>query len=232
MMCGDSTDFGTVSELMNGEVASLVFTDPPYGVSYQSNMRTQSEKFAVIKNDERIITEWIEPALSVSQGFVFIWTTWKVLATWLEVTKPIGEMTNMIVWDKGGGGIGDLQGTYSTDHEIALVFNRGAKLTGKRLGSVWGLNKDGSSTYVHPTQKPTSLATQAIITTTHRDNVVLDVFGGSGSTLIACEKTNRVCYMMELDPKYVDVIRKRYAKLMGEDELWVETTPCINAVEA
>jgi DNA modification methylase len=215
LMCGDSTDSVTVERLMNGEKADMVFTDPPYGVSYQSNMRTQSEKFAVIKNDERIITDWIEPALSVSQGFVFIWTTWKVLATWLEVTKPIGEMTNMIVWDKGGGGIGDLQGTYLTDHEIALVFNRGAKLTGKRLGSVWGLNKDGASTYVHPTQKPVSLGTQAITTTTHRDDSVLDLFGGSGSTLIAAEQTNRVCYMMELDPKYCDVIIKRWENLTG-----------------
>ena len=225
LMCGDSTSLEAVEQLMEGAKADMVFTDPPYGVSYQSNMRTKSAKFAIIENDNQLITEWIAPTLAVSKGFVFIWTTWKVLAEWLAITKPIGEMTNMIVWDKGGGGIGDLQGTYSTDHEIALVFNRGAKLTGKRLGSVWGFNKDGSSTYVHPTQKPVALGVQAMQTTTNRGDRVLDVFGGSGSTLIAAEKLGRICYMMELDPKYCDIIRKRYAKYIGQEEQWQEVTP-------
>jgi DNA modification methylase len=228
LMCGDSTDFGQLSDLMNGQSADLVFTDPPYGVSYQSNRRTESAEFDVIKNDDKLITEWIEPVLAVSQGFVFIWTSWRVLNEWLEITKSIGNMTNMIIWDKGGGGLGDLQGTYATDFEVALVFNRGAKITGDRLGSVWGIGKDSPSLYEHPTQKPTGLAEQAMKTVTLRGQLVLDVFGGSGSTMIAAERMGRISYTMELDPKYCDVIRKRYAKYVEHDD-WITATPVTNA---
>jgi len=230
LMCGDATDFGQVSDLMNGQTADLVFTDPPYGVSYQSNMRTESAQFEVIKNDDKLITEWIEPVLEISKGFLFVWTSWKVLDQWLAITKVIGDMTNMIIWDKGGGGIGDLQGTYLTDFEIALVFNRGSKLTGDRLGSVWSIGKDSPSLYEHPTQKPTGLAEQAMRTVTLRGQLVLDVFAGSGSTLIAAEKLGRISYNMELDPKYCDVIRKRYAKHIGQED-WQAATPVVQAAE-
>lgn len=124
-------------------------------------------------------------------------------------------MTNMVVWHKPGGGLGDLKGTYSTDHEIALVFNRGAELTGKRIGSVWEISRDSVNSYVHPTQKPVALAEQALDTTTKRGHLILDFFGGSGSTLIACEKTNRHARLMELDPAYCDVIRQRWEDFTG-----------------
>jgi hypothetical protein len=152
MMCGDSTSKEDVERLMNGEKADMVFTDPPYGVSYQSNMRTKSEKFSVIENDDSILTEWFELLPLVSKGWVFIWTSWKVLGTWLRETEGIGSLTNMVIWDKGGGGIGDLKKTFSSDYEVALVFNRGAKLVGKRIGSVWSVGKDHAGDYVHPTQ--------------------------------------------------------------------------------
>lgn len=231
LMCGSSTEASDVYELMNGNKADMVFTDPPYGIKFSSNQRTVTAKFDVIENDDVILTDWIEPMLTVSKGFVFVWTTWKVLDKWLEVTQPIGTMTNMIIWDKGGGGIGDLEGTYSTDYEVAMVFNRNTKLTGKRIGSVWSVGKDAASGYAHPTQKPVALAQMAINTVSRAGDNVLDLFGDSGSTLIACEQTNRICYMMELDPKYCDVIRKRYANHIGEGENWQEATPVVNTKE-
>jgi len=158
LLCGDSTDSDQVAKLMNGEKANMVFTDPPYGVSYQSNMRTKTEKFNVLKNDNVFITEWINNLPLFSKGFVFVWTSWKVLKQWIEFCEPIGELSNIIVWDKGGGGIGDLKKTFSTDFEVALVYHRGAEIKGKRLGSVWSIGKDGASTYLHPTQKPIELA--------------------------------------------------------------------------
>ena len=127
-----------------------------------------------------------------------------------------GYPTNQIIWFKGGGGIGDLKKTFSSDYETALVWHRGAELTGKRIGSVWKVDKDGSSSYVHPTQKPVALPVEAIDKTTRQGNSVLDLFGGSGSTLIACEKTNRHCRMMELDPKYCDVIVDRWQSFTGK----------------
>ena len=215
LMCGDSISIDDVDKLMNGKKADMVFTDPPYGVNYQSNRRTKTEKFDVIKNDDDFLD--IVPIIEIaSNGWVFIWTTWKVIDTWIYRTKGLGFMNNMIIWFKGGGGIGDLKKTFLTDYEIALVWNRGSELKGKRIGSVWNINKDGSSSYLHPTQKPVALAEEAIDKTTENADIVLDLFGGSGATLIAAEKSARKCYMMELDPVYVDVIVKRWEDFTGK----------------
>ncbi len=215
LMCGDSISIDDVDKLMDGKKADMVFTDPPYGINYQSNGRTKSEKFDVIKNDDVFLD--IVPIIEIaSNGWVFIWTTWKVIDKWIEKTKGLGFMNNMIIWFKGGGGIGDLKKTFSTDYEIALAWNRGSELKGKRIGSVWNINKDGSSSYLHPTQKPVALAEEAIDKTTKNANIVLDLFGGSGATLIAAEKSVRKCYMMELDPIYVDVIVKRWENFTGK----------------
>ena len=114
-------------------------------------------------------------------------------------------------------------GPISVDYEVALVWHRGAELCGKRIGSVWTVNKDGASTYVHPTQKPVALAEEALNKTTRASAVIMDLFGGSGSTLIACEKTARDCRMMELDPKYCDVIIKRWQDFTGKKAINAET---------
>jgi DNA modification methylase len=213
LLCGDSTDSDAVAKLMNGVKADMVFTDPPYGVSYQSNMRTKTEKFDVLENDNVFITEWINNLPLFSKGFVFVWTSWKVLKQWIEFCGHIGELSNLIVWDKGGGGIGDLKKTFSTDFEVALVYNRGAEIKGKRLGSVWSIGKDGSTKYLHPTQKPVELAATAIENITIKNESILDLFLGSGSTMVASHQLKRKCYGMELDPKYCQVIIDRMIKL-------------------
>ena len=221
LMCGDSTSIDAVDKLMDGQKADMVFTDPPYGVSYQSNMRTQSEKFDVIKNDDVILD--IVPIIEIfSKGWVFIWTTWKVLDKWLENTKGLGFPSNMVIWFKGGGGIGDLKKTFSTDYETALVWHRGAELCGKRIGSVWKVGKDGASDYVHPTQKPVALAEEALDKTTKPNHIVMDLFGGSGSTMIAAEKIGRKARLMELDPKYCDVIVQRWEDFTGKKAILAE----------
>ena len=216
VMCGDSTSSDDVAKLMNGEKADMVFTDPPYGVSYQSNMRTKTDKFEVLENDDTFITEWINNLPLYSNGFVFVWTSWKVLKQWIEFCEGIGDLSNIIVWDKGGGGIGDLKKTFLTDYEVALVYHRGAEIIGKRLGSVWSVGKDSASSYLHPTQKPVELAVMALENILQRNKIVLDLFLGSGSTLIAAEKLNRKCYGMELDEKYCDVIIERWEQFTGQ----------------
>jgi DNA modification methylase len=215
LMCGDSTSIDAVEKLMDGQKADMVFTDPPYGVEYQSNMRTKSQKFDVLANDDQFLD--IAPVIEVcSKGWVFVWTSWKVQTKWIDLFSGFGYPTNIVIWHKPGGGIGDLKKTFSSDYEVALVWHRGAELCGKRIGSVWTVNKDGASTYVHPTQKPVALAEEAIDKTTTKTNIVLDLFGGSGSTLIACEKVNRHARLMELDPKYCDVIIKRWEDFTGK----------------
>ena len=215
LMCGDSTSIDAVERLMDGQKADMVFTDPPYGVNYQSNMRTKSAKFDVLKNDDTFLD--IAPIIeSCSKGWVFVWTSWKVLPKWLDQMEAFGYPTNQVIWFKGGGGVGDLKKTFSSDYETALVWHRGAELTGKRIGSVWKVDKDGAASYMHPTQKPVALGVEAIDKTTRSGASVLDLFGGSGSTLIACEKTARDCRMMELDPKYCDLIITRWQNFTGQ----------------
>ena len=244
LMCGDSTSEKDVARLMNGDKADMVFTDPPYGYQYQSNMRTKSNKFDVIANDDKIL-DFFPLLKKYNNGFVYVCTTWKVVDKWIELFKKYYKLTNMIIWDKGGGGIGDLEKTFSTDYEIILVSNNDNCIKGFRYGSVWKMNKkdilkmnkeellkivlnlkeynsiwkvdkDKSIDYIHPTQKPVALTVKALRSSTDVDNIVLDLFGGSGTTMSACEQTGRNCYMMELDPRYVDVIIKRWENFTGE----------------
>ena len=223
LMCGDSTSIDAVDKLMNGQKADMVFTDPPYGVEYQSNRRTKSAKFNVLANDDKFLD--IAPIIEVfSSGWMFVWTSWKVQNTWIDQFKSFGYPNNIVIWHKPGGGIGDLKKTFISDYEVALVWNRGAELQGKRIGSVWKINKDSSMKYVHPTQKPVALAEEALDKTTQSKAIILDLFGGSGSTMIACEKQNRHARLMELDPKYCDVIVKRWEDFTGKKAVLLTET--------
>lgn len=224
--------------------ADMIFTDPPYGYSYQSNMRTKTEKFDVIKNDDKLL-DYFPMAKEFCKGFIYSCCSWKNAEKWIALFRKYFDLTNVIIWDKGGGGMGDLVHTFSTDYEMILVANQGQELRGKRYGSVWNftkkelkkmkkaelyqiisdwrkfsdvwiIRKDSNESYLHPTQKPVALSARAIRSSTDFGDTVLDLFGGSGSTLIACEQMNRNCRMMELDPKYCDVIIKRWENLTGK----------------
>lgn len=222
LMCGDSTSIDAVERLLDGAKIDLVFTDPPYGVEYQSNMRTKTQKFDMLKNDDAFLD--VAPVIeATTKGWVFVWTSWKVQHKWIDLFESFGYPSNIVIWHKPGGGMGDLGKTFISDYEVALVWHRGAELCGKRIGSVWRVAKDGASTYVHPTQKPVELSEEAIDKTTKNGASVLDLFGGSGSTLIGCEKTNRKAYLMELDPKYCDVIINRWQTLTGKEAVLEST---------
>lgn len=214
LMCGDSTKLEDVEKLMNGSKANMVFTDPPYGYNYQSNKRKKTKKFDVLLNDDKIL-DFMMPIKTVNNGFIFVCTTWKVLDKWIPLFNRYYNLSNMIIWNKGGGGIGDLKRTFFTDYEIILCSNNNHEIIGKRIGSVWDIKKDNVNDYVHATQKPVELSALAIKSTSHEKDIVLDAFGGSGSTLIACEQLKRKCFMMELDPIYCDVIIERWERFTG-----------------
>lgn len=214
LICGDSTDVNVIDRLLDGQKADMVFTDPPYGYEYQSNFRTKTDKFDVLENDDKIL-DFFPNLVNVVSGFVMICTSWKVLDKWLPLFQQYFDLSNMIIWEKGGGSMGDLTHTFGTDYEIILTSNNGAEIKQKRLMSVWKIGRDDVNSYMHPTQKPVNLSATAITHTTDKDANVLDVFGGSGSTLIACEQLKRHCFMCELDTHYCDVIIQRWENLTG-----------------
>lgn len=218
VMCGNSTNLENVKKLISGKKVNMVFTDPPYGYKYQSNMRTKSDKFNVITNDDKILN-FMPIVEKFCSGFIFVCASWKNIKEWIELFESYFKLTNIIVWNKGGGGMGDLKHTFATDYELILCSSRNSEIIGKRIGSVWTVSKDASINYVHPTQKPVKLSAIAIENTVKENEKVLDLFGGSGSTLIACEQLNRKAYLMELEPKWVQVIIERYLKFTGEEEI-------------
>ena len=208
LMCGDSTSADDVNKLMNGIKADMVFTDPPYNVQFNG----RSGKFEVIENDNLsnedfniFIGQTIDLIKKINPPIYYIWCNWKFYGILQEKL----EFKNCIVWAKNVFGLGK---GYRHQHEFCL-FNGIVDDDIKNESDLWEIAKD--SNYVHPTQKPVALCGRAL--KNHKKVVnVLDLFGGSGSTLIACEQLNRKCYMMELDPHYIDVIIHRWENFTRE----------------
>ena len=224
LLCGDSTKAEEVARLMNGEKADMVFTDPPYGIDFQSNFREKTPQFAKLANDDVILD--VGPALwaaMADNSAAYICTRWDVYPKWVALLAAF-SLKNCVVWFKRGGGLGDLKNAYSPNHEFIIVAHKGvAPLQAKRHPDVWEIGRDSVSEYEHPTQKPVALPAFAIESHSCPDALVLDLFLGSGSTLIACEKTGRKCYGMEIDPTYCQVILERWAKFTGKQWTKIES---------
>jgi site-specific DNA-methyltransferase (adenine-specific) len=208
LMCGDSTDKDAVLKLISGAEIDMVFTDPPYNVAFNG----RSGKFDVIENDDLADDDFDEFISSVCEMIKFInpnnyyvWCNWKFYAT-LQ-TKL--DFKSCIVWAKNVFGLGK---GYRHQHEFCL-FNGEIDDSIKNESDLWEIAKD--TNYVHPTQKPVALIGRALKNHKAVKNV-LDLFGGSGSSLMGCEQLDRTCYTMELDPKYCDVIIKRWEALTGQ----------------
>lgn len=230
LLCGDSTKKEDVEKLMNGEKADMVFTDPPYGVSYKSNWNnSKREKFETIKNDD-VILDILPSLLLLSKHNIhwYIWTAHQVYNIWRE--KFSEQYKSTIIWDKKSGAMGDLEGDYIVNYEMCLFCHYGRKkLNGKRETAVWDISRDSGADYLHPTQKPVSLSFKGIQKSSDKNNLIVDLFLGSGSTMVACHQLKRKCYGMELDIKYCQVITERMKNLDSElivkknGELWHTT---------
>ena len=211
LLCGDSTDSDAVARLMNGEKANMVFTDPPYGINYKSNKR--KDEFEYIKNDDIIDCSFLPIIPINNNSALYIWTRWDVYPKWVELVEQSYKVTSCIVWAKQAGGLGDLE-SFWNQHEFAIyAVNGKVKLRGKRQGNLWETGDHRSKDYIHPTQKPVELPARAIEATSDINNIIVDVFLGSGSTMVASHQLKRKCYGMELDPKYCQVIIDRMKKL-------------------
>ena len=212
LMCGDSTDKETVELLMDGKKADMVFTDPPYGVDYDG-----------INNDSRsgledLLTSAFENYKEncIDGASVYCFHSDKCADIFHKVFRSFCHFSSMIIWEKQSLVLS--QGDYQSIHEPCLYgwFDNGTHrfFGDRKQTSVWQF--DRKSIEGHTTPKPIGFICKALENSSKKNENVLDLFGGSGSTLIACEQLNRTCYMMELDPKYCDVIIKRWETFTGK----------------
>jgi DNA modification methylase len=209
LMCGDSTSIDAVEKLMDGQKADMVFTDPPYNIDYQG-VKDKREK---IKNDKMPDNEFVDFLTESLMGceVMYVCCSWHYAHLFREAMIRLARQPKaMIVWDK----VNPAQhlDKYFKQHEIIFYYgDYGGQKTLR--GDVWTLKRQKNT--VHPTMKPVELIEIAL-----QDNVgkkiVYDGFGGSGSTMIACEKLGRQARLMELDPKYCDVIVKRWEDFTGK----------------
>ena len=227
LMCGDSTIKEDVERLMDGKKADMVFTDPPYGVNYHSQTpsmyygkgRKGKERDKIIGDENTEIYKKFVPIMKenvVGPMYVFCGA-----GTEIDLLMVFRDnsliLINTLIWDKMRFGGHALGANYKPRFEMfyyVIGKNTDRLWAGKNdEETLWQLKRDNKTEF-HTTQKPIALAMRAI--TNHTAKLILDLFGGSGSTLIAAEQLNRICYMMELDERYCDVIVKRWEEFTGK----------------
>lgn len=222
LMCGDSTDVEQFKTLMDGALADLIFTDPPYGMSYEGGRG--KKKFGMIKNDDAQGSDLVElvygalvsaKSFSKSGAATYVCFPWRTYSEFEDALKKAGvDVSACIVWDKKSIGLGHQD--YRPQHEF-IFYAKGGQFFGDRSQSdVWYMSRGSTVDYVHPTQKPVELIERAVTNSSKAGDCVIDCFGGSGSTLVACEKTGRFARLMELDPVYCDVIVQRWQAFTGK----------------
>jgi DNA modification methylase len=221
LICGDSTDSATIAHLLDRDRARLVATDPPYGMSYDGG---QAGKFDVILGDDargEALVDLVAGALTAARPHTRKGAAWYVCLTWRTYSEFARAMARAelpinacIVWDKGSPGLGYQH--YRPQHEFVL-YSAGDRWHGEHAErDVWSFTRGNTGEYVHPTQKPVALLERMVRNSSRTGDVVLDLFGGSGSTLIACERLDRRARLVELDPRYCDAIVRRWEKITGK----------------
>ena len=235
LLCGDSTKAEDVARLMGGIKADMMFTDPPYGVDYSGGIQFQKDGTAVtnnrqkLKNDDTtaIYPAFLPVALGVIDGPCYMWFAGsKARDVYNAVHDNACEVHALIIWHKTNATYAAMNAQYKQRHEPCLYFKpKGSTLRwcGETTeATVWSQDRDGINEF-HPTQKPVSLAAKAI--GNHEAATVLDMFCGSGTTLIAAEQLGRRCFGMEISPAYCDVIVNRWEALTGEKAVCQSATP-------
>ena len=222
LICGDSTDVNVIDRLMDGVKADCVFTDPPYNMSdnlsgfVSKEMKSKLDK--IVDFDPYTI---IETLFAINTNNYFIFTSKELIPKYFEIFKEWGF--NILVWCKDNP-TPMTNNTFLPDVEYLLYFYQNGRIWNNGLDvSVYkkyynsnkmeGRKEAGN---VHPTIKPIKIIADKVQICSNKNGIVVDLFGGSGSTLIACEQLNRKCYMCELDPHYCDVILERYENFTGK----------------
>ena len=242
LLCGDAQDADCFSKLLDGETADLIFTDPPYNVAIDGNVcglgsvRHREFAFASGEMSPQQFTSFLKTTLGNAAAVMrdgaiaFVCMDWRHMRELLDAGHEVfTELKNLAVWNKTNGGMGTF---YRSKHELIFVFKMGTAEhtnsfglgdTGRYRTNVWdyaGISSLGANRTdelaMHPTVKPVALIADAIRDCSRRGEIILDCFGGSGSTLIAAEKTGRRGRLIEYDPIYCDTIVRRWEQLTGK----------------
>ena len=225
LLCGDSTQFGSFEKVLAGGLVDMVFTDPPYNVNYGATMKDKlRRKNRPIKNDnlgdgfEQFLRDACANILAVTKGAVYICMSSSELATLQKVFRDAGgHWSTFVIWAKNTFTVG--RSDYQRQYEPILYgWKEGSDhywCGARDQGDVWFVKKPVSND-LHPTMKPVELIERAIRNSSKSRDTVLDPFGGSGSTLIACEKTGHQGRMIELEPRYCDVAILRWQEFTGK----------------
>lgn len=232
LMCGDCTLTDDMRQLMGDEKANLVFTDPPYGVGVSGNGSALSTNHIQGDLTQTLIPFAFEMAIqfSVEKARLYFCggnSNWEMYnRLFMRYTQ---HLVTPLIWVKNGFVI--RQNGYHSGYEVIYFgFKPGGGgsdfwfggRSEEEANDVWNIARDPTGEYKHPTQKPVEIPARAIRNSCEPHGLVLDLFGGSGSTLIACEQLGRRCYMMEMEPKYCDVIIARWEKLTGRKAELIE----------
>lgn len=233
LICGDSTDITTIDKLLGGKKADLVFTDPPYNMHYDGT--------GIIRQTEKNVKERIKDIVdfnafdisylsSMDVGSIYIFTSKDLIPDYFKIFD--GWKFNILTWVKTNNPP-MTNNVFLPDIEYLLYFHKGKRIWNNGLKpteiyrkAYFSSRQEGheEAGNVHPTMKPLKLISDKLKISSNENSIVLDIFGGSGSTLIACEQLNRKCYMCEIDPRYVDVIIERWEKLTGKKAVLANDT--------
>jgi DNA modification methylase len=241
LLCGDARDSDAYQRLMNGELAQMVFTDPPYNVPVNGHVcglgKVKHAEFAMASGEmsqaefEGFLTNVLGTVAEFSaEGSIhYVCMDWRHIREILAAGyASYEELKNLIVWNKDNGGMGAF---YRSKHELVFAFKKGkaSHINNFELGqhgryrtNVWdyaGVNslkaERSEELAMHPTVKPVAMVADAIRDCSKRNGIILDPFSGSGTTIVAAEQTGRRCYAMEIDPHYVDVAIRRWQAVTG-----------------
>jgi DNA modification methylase len=249
ILCGNALNPSSYKNLLGEEKAGMIFSDPPYNVLVNGhvcgNGTIKHQEFVMASGEmsSEEFTNFLDTAFQNLVNFSrngsihFICMDWRHMSEILSAgSKNYQELKNLCVWNKDNGGMGSL---YRSKHELVFVFKHGKAehvnnielgKNGRYRTNVWdyaGVNtmKSGreEELSMHPTVKPVAMIMDALLDCSNRKDIILDPFGGSGSTLIAAEKTGRPARLIELEPKYIDVTIKRWQKLTGKTAIHKKT---------
>ena len=258
--CGSALDAEAYAVLMNSKQASMIFTDPPYNVpieGHASGLGSIHHKEFVMacgEMDPDTFTQFLTNALtnlahhSAPGSLHYVCMDWRHIGELYAAGQTVyTELKNLCIWVKDNGGMGSL---YRSQHELIFVFKNGTASHqnhvqlgqfGRYRSNVWnypGVNSFGRTTEegnllaLHPTIKPVALVADAILDCSSRGDIVLDAFLGSGSTVMAGERTGRICYGIEIDPVYVDTAIRRWQTYTGQTAVHSESGQTFNGLEA